>query len=384
MRNGIVAIGLLAAVTVSACGEAGGAEVPASEPTRTVNVEVVEVQPRPFTNVVRIVGTVEADRDVTVSAEEGGRVEALLAAKGSRLRAGAPLVRINDDVLSAQLEQAASQAALAEETWERQKRLWEQDSVGTEIAYLQARYNAATAKAQARVLRERVARTVVRAPISGVLDDRMVEVGSMVAPGAPVARILDADTVKVVGGVPERFAEDISRGAAVTVTVDALGGRSFAGAIDFVGAAINGDNRTFQVEVMVPNPGLGIKPGMVANVQIARQAVDSALVVPRNAVLRREAGYILYVARQSGEEWRAEARPVTPGATRGEQVVIEQGLEAGERVVVVGQQQLADGDAIRLLSQPEPREVRGQGRDQGSGDGAKEDDAAPDAEGGEG
>lgn len=351
MRNGIVAVGLMAAVVVSACGEAGGAEVQASatERVRTVNVEVMEVQPREFTNVLRIVGTVEAERDVTVSAEEGGQVEALLAEKGSRVRVGQPLIRLNDDVLRAQLDQAASQAALAEETWVRQKRLWEQDSVGTEMAYLQARYNTETAKAQARMLNERVARTVVRAPIDGVLDDRMVEVGSMVAPGAPVVRLLDADTVKIVGGVPERFAEDIRRGAEVAVTVDALGGRTYGGAIDFVGSAVAGDTRTFEVEVVVPNPGLGIKPGMVANVQIAREAMDSVLVVPRSAVLRRESGYVLYVARDTEDGWRAEARPVVPGATRGDQVVIEEGLEPGERVVVVGQQRVAHGDALRLM-----------------------------------
>ena len=363
MRNGIVAIGLVAAA-VSACGEAGGAEVASTdeERVRTVNVEVMEVAPRTFTNVVRIVGTVEAERDVTVSAEEGGRVEALLAAKGSMVRAGQPLLRIDDGVLRAQLDQAASQAALAEETWERQKRLWEQDSVGTEMAYLQARYNAETAKAQARVLNERVSRTVVRAPIAGVLDDRMVEVGTMVGPGAPVVRILDADTVKIVGGVPERFAADIERGSEVAVVVDALGGRTYAGAIDFVGSAIAGDSRTFPIEVVVPNPGLGIKPGMVANVQIARQALDSALVVPRSAVLRREDGYILYVARETAKGWRAEARPVVPGATRSEQVVIEQGLEPGERVVVVGQQRVAHGDALRFMGGPAPEETRSPAR----------------------
>lgn len=355
MRNGMAAVAVMAAAALTGCGEAGGSEVEASqaERVRTVSVEVVEVQPRAFTNVVRIVGTVEANRDVTVSAEEGGRVEAMLVPKGSRVRAGAALLRINDDVLRAQLDQAASQAALAEETWERQKRLWEQDSVGTEMAYLQARYNAETAKAQARMLNERVSRTVVRAPISGILDERLVEVGITIPAGAPVARILDADSVKVVGGVPERFAADIARGAEVLVTVDALAGRSYSGAIDFVGSAINPDNRTFEVEVVVPNPGLGIKPGMVASVQIARQVLDSVLVVPRHAVLRRESGYVLYVARETAEGWRAEARPIVPGATRGELVVIREGLEAGEQVVVVGQQRVAHGDALRFPSRPE-------------------------------
>lgn len=351
----VLAMAMVTGTGALACGPAGGAEVgdAASSgdgaPVRLVNVETLVVEPRPFTSHVRIVGTVEAERDVTVTAREGGTVEALVARKGGRVAAGEPLVRIDDDVLRAQLDQAESQATLAEETWTRQRQLWERDSVGTEMAYLQAKYNARTARAQAQVLSERVARTVVRAPFDGILDDRMVEVGSTVAPGAPVARLLDVDTVTISGGVPERFAADIARGTPVTVTVDALGGREFAGTIDFVGSAVAGGDRTFKVEVQVPNPGLGIKPGMVANVKIDRRTLEDAVVVPRPAVLRREAGYIVYVAKpDNAGGWRAEARPVVPGETGEQDVVITAGLDAGERVVVVGQQRLAHGDALRL------------------------------------
>ncbi|MDX1674158.1 MAG: efflux RND transporter periplasmic adaptor subunit, partial [Longimicrobiales bacterium] len=250
--TGLVVAGLL----LAGCGEAGGAEVPqtAEQAVRTINVEVAEVQPQDFTHFVRVVGTVEAERDVTVSAEEGGVVERLLAAKGEAVAAGQALVKLDDDVLRAQLDQAESQAALAEEQWQRQKRLWEQDSVGTEIQYLQAKYNARTAAANAQVLRERLARTWVRAPVAGVLDDRMVEVGTMVSPGAPVARLLDVDTVEVVAGVPERYAPDIESGAGVVVNVDALAGREYDGRVDFVGSAVDRDNRTFEVEIVVPNP----------------------------------------------------------------------------------------------------------------------------------
>lgn len=347
------AVVALGAGVWSACGPAGGAEAPENpeERVRTMNVEVIEVQPRDFTHFVRVVGTVEAEHDVTVSAEEGGVVEALLARKGDRVRAGAPLLKIDDDVLQAHLEQAVSRAALAEETWDRHRRLWEDEKVGTEMAYLEAKYNAQTARAEARVLNERVARTTVRAPVNGILDDRMVEVGSMVPSGAPVVRILDVDTVKIVGGVPERFAAAIEPGAEVSVEVQSLGGRVYSGSIDFVGSAVAGDNRTFRIEVDVANPGLGIKPGMVADIRISRRTLDSALVVPRHAVQRRETGYVVYVAEPVSEgQYRAAARAVVPGATRDDQIVIQEGLRAGDLVVVVGQQSVAHGDNLRLTN----------------------------------
>lgn len=355
MRIRVLAITAVAGLA-AACGPAGGAEVEeraAAERVRSMNVEVEEVRPESFTHFVRVVGTVRAQRDVTISAEEAGVIEAVLARKGDRVRAGQPLLRLDDDILSAQLSQAAAQAALAEETWERHKRLWEDEQVGTEMAYLQARYNAETARAQARVLSARVHRTTVRSPVTGILDDRMVEVGNMVAAGTPVARVLDMDTVKVEAGVPERYAADIGRGARVSLTVDGLGGRAFEGQVDFVGSAVAGDNRTFRIEVQVPNPGLGIKPGMVANVQISRLVMDSALVVQRHAVIRRETGYVIYVAVPTTDGWRAASRTVVPGPTRGDRVVIEEGLEPGERVVVVGQQRVAHGDALILTNEAE-------------------------------
>ncbi len=347
---------LTAGVLVVGCGSAGASEggARAEERVRSINVEVAEVEPRDFAHVVRVVGTVEADRDVVISAEEGGTVREVLVRQGQRVRPGQPLVRLDAGVLRAQLEQAVSQAELAEETWERQRVLWEEERVGTEMAYLQAKYNARTARAQARVLAERVERTVIRAPIAGILEERMVDVGAMVSPGSPVARILDVDTVKIVAGVPERYAGDVVAGDEVTVTLDRAAGREFVGRVGYVSAAVDPSSRSFTVEVEVPNAGLPLKPGMVANVRIARERLDAALVVPRHAMLRRESGYAIYVAVPHADGWRAEARWVEPGIARGDEVVILQGLEAGERIVVVGQQRVVHGDVLVITNGPAP------------------------------
>jgi outer membrane protein len=292
---------------------------------------------------------VRANQDVTIAAEESGPIRQLLVPKGSLVRAGQPIARIDDRLLRAQAEQAASEAALAAETYERQRRLWEEDRVGTEMAYLRARYGAQTAEAGARALRERLERTVVRAPIAGLLDDRLVEVGTMVMPGTPVARIVDVSRVKVTGGVPERFAGEIARGAVALISIDGSAAREFEGRIDFVGASVEEQGRTFPVEIVVPNPGGGLKPGMIANVRVTRGQIESALLIPQEAVLRTEDGYIVYLAVEQGDEVRAEARPVVLGPTQANQVLVTNGLAAGDRIVVVGQNKIAGGDRLQIV-----------------------------------
>jgi membrane fusion protein (multidrug efflux system) len=352
--NGAAA--LLAVAVAAACsgGEAQESSLSANaegtEPVRRIiNVQTVRVEPREFTEFITLTGTLEASTDVQVSAEESGVIRQLLVDKGAYVRAGQPIARIDDQVLRAQYDQARSEAELAKETYERQRRLWEEEKIGTEIAYLRAKYGAETAEANARMLAARLERTVVRAPISGVLDDRLVEVGTMVSPGTPVARIVDADPVEVTAGVPERYAAEIRPGAEVRVTIDHLGGRTFNGQVGYVGTALDQRTRTFPVEFTVANPGGVLKPGMVARLELQRRKLSDALLVPREAVQRVSTGYMVFVVAGEGERTYAEARPVQLGADAGNEVAIESGLSAGEQVIVVGQQQVANGDVVRVV-----------------------------------
>src|SRR5690606_2558754 len=159
--NGVAA---LLAVVVAGCngGEAqestAGAAAAAGEEQmrRIINGQTVQVDAREFTEFITLTGTLEASRDVEVAAEESGVIRELFVDKGARVRVGQPIARIDDQVLRAQYDQARSEAALAQETYERQRRLWEDEGIGTEIAYLRAKYGAQTAEANARMLRARL------------------------------------------------------------------------------------------------------------------------------------------------------------------------------------------------------------------------------------
>ena len=353
-RLGIGVPACVAALAVAGCGGAKG-EDPAQAGTgeayrRVVNVEVERVEPRSFTRTIRLTGVAVAMRDVVVSAEEAGVVRRIVLDKGTRVQADSAMLRLDDTVLKAQVRTAAAQADYDEEAWNRRKKLYEEDGVGSELAYHQARNIAKQSRGNLEVLEARLARTTIRAPISGILESRLVEVGTMVSPGTPVARIVQADTIRVLAGIPERYALRVSAGGEATTSFDVLPGEVFAGPMTFVGVTVDPENRTFPIELTLPNPGGRIKPGMVAEVSVVQAQMEGAIVVPRQALVAMEEGYIVFVVQGDGEESVAVARRVGVSASQGNVVVVEAGLRSGDRLVVVGQHGLTDGDGVRVVS----------------------------------
>jgi membrane fusion protein, multidrug efflux system len=344
---------LSAALVLAACGsaEAGDADEAATsdEFVRMINVETAPVTTQRFEEEIRLTSVATANQDVMIEAEESGAIREVYFDRGDRVSAGDPIAKIDDRILSTQVDQARAAAELAQQTWERRKRLWEEDQVGSELAYLEARYAAEQSAATLAGLEERLGRTVVRAPFSGILDERHVDVGTTVGPGKTVARIVSLNPIKVFAGVPERYAPDLAVGDPARLTFQALGGEVYDARIRYVGSTINPQNRTFPIEVQVPNPNGAIKPQMVANMAVTRRELESAIVVPQDALVRVEQGYVAFVAVERNGSLVAEVRDVVLGPTRRNLVVIEEGIEEGEELIVVGQKSVADGDRINIV-----------------------------------
>ena len=347
---------LAAAAFATGCSQAAGEAETADTSqgqldVRVVNVEVARVGLSEFTGFIRVTGEVEAVNDATVSAEESGQVREILAEKGRWVERGQPLVKLEDDLLAAQVEEARAAASLAREEWDRQRRLWEMDSIGTELMYLQRKYQAEIAEARLAQLEARLDRTVVAAPVSGVFDDHFLEVGEMAVPGAPVVRVVDISRVRVTAGVPERYARSVRRGDPAIVTLDIFPGREFNGRVGFVGASVDPSNRTFEIEIMLDNPEGIMKPAMVANVRVQRERMADVVVVPQDVVLRSAEGYKVFVVEDRDGFPVAKAREVELGPASGDDVVIIRGIEVGDLLITLGQQLVDDESRVRVVDE---------------------------------
>ena len=316
---------------------------------RVVNVEVTRVEPTTFVQYIRVVGEVEAMHDVTVSAEETGTIASFLVAKGERLTRGQPVARISSELLDAQLEEARAILDIATERYQRQRRLWEEQSVGTEMAVLEAKSQVQTSAARLKVLETRQARTLVATPIAGTYDEQYVEAGELVTPGTRLLRVLATDQVRVVAGIPERYALTIVPGTLALVTFDVLEGREFEGEIEFVGISVDRRSRTVPIEIVLDNGEGLIRPRLVANVQVERTREEQVIVVPQDLVQRTESGFQVFVAEQGADGLIAGAREVDLGASYANEVVVTSGLAAGERLITSGHRQVDDGSVVSLV-----------------------------------
>jgi RND family efflux transporter MFP subunit len=352
----VVTAATLLALAGTGCGspEASGTENTAggeASYVKTVNVEVLNIETAEFTSYIRLTAAVEAYEDVVVSSQESGVIERIIADKGSSVRAGQPIAKIDDEILSAQVDESRASASLAGERYERQRQLWEDEGIGSEIAFLQTKFEAQSADARLAFLEARLARHTIKSPITGLLDDRYVDVGEIVAPGTPVARVLTVDRLKVVGGVPERFGPYVREGGAAILDFDVLPGASIEGTIAFVGAAVDPQNRTFPIEILLDNPGGRLKPQMVANVRVATEQLQGVIVVPQDVVMRTEDGYQVFVVADGPGGTLAEARAVALGPSFENEVVISSGLFEGDRIIVTGHQMVDAGDRVREVSE---------------------------------
>lgn len=356
---------LLVTVLIGCGGEDGDAQrsdANAASNERLIRVETLVLQPTTFEDVIRVTGTVRALDDATLSAQSAGTVTTL-AGLGTYVARGGTVAQLNPAMAQSAFAQAeaqveAAQAAfdLAEDNLRRQEPLY-RDSVISAIEwenvranYNQARANLSQAEAGLSQAEEQLRQTRVAAPFGGRVEEHLVELGEQVTPGRTVARIINTDRVKIAAGVPERYAADIRVGTPVSVELQAYQGQPVQATVGFVGSAVNPDNRTFPIEIVINNQNAILKPEMVANVSVTRRQMEDVLVVPRAAVLRTEDGNIVYVVEQEPGRAVASRRDVVLGPSFGGDVVVTN-LQPGDEVIVLGQTNLTEGDPVQVMEQ---------------------------------
>jgi membrane fusion protein, multidrug efflux system len=350
MKNYSKSATMLLMLAIFAACESGSGERNANDlQVREVVVETMRVEPRAFEEIIRVTGTVEAMEDATISAETSGRIRNI-ADRGSVVRQGDVLVELDDRIVRTTLEMARTNYELAEDALRRQEPLL-QDSIISVLEYNRTRAQRDQARSQLEQAEKQMSDSRIEAPFHGTVEERMINIGELVNPGMAVLRLINIDRVRINAGVPERYINDVQRGTDVKVILKSYGGEIIDSEVSYAGRMIVPETRTFPIEIVMSNGSGLLKPEMVVNLEITRKVWDQTLVIPRTALVRDEDGLLLYVVRNSSDQRVAEARRVRTGPASGALIVIEDGLDPGDVVIVTGQTNVSDGDMLRVRNQ---------------------------------
>lgn len=391
VRN-VVLLVVMVALAVAACRKADGTPPKTANARTAIVVESALAQERPMPRGIDVTGTLVADAQADVAAETSGRVVAVMVERGTRVKTGAVLARLDERDATNQLrevEAAEAQAALrvtltaggafdperdpevekvrlameqAKTEDERYARLVKEGAVSVgeaesrHIQHLAAKeeYRAAhtrareayqallTQRTRLETARKALADTLIHAPFEGVVAEKHVNVGQFLQRGAKVATVVRVDPLRIELMVPETATVAVRRAEKVSFSVQAYPDRRFDGRVAYVGPSLRSESRVLVVEAVVPNAERLLHPGFFATARVELPSTERALFVPAAAV-RTDAGVSkLFVLKGD----RTEQRFVQIGRQNDGHVEIVRGLSTGERVVTSGLDQVEDGSTV--------------------------------------
>ncbi|MBO1111263.1 efflux RND transporter periplasmic adaptor subunit [Bordetella petrii] len=332
--------------TPSADTAAQAAAPAAAGPSAAIRVETAQVQQLTFTRGISAVGSLRSDESVVLRPEVAGRIQHIDFQEGQPVKQGQVLIRLDDSVPRAELDQARANLALAQSHYRRAV-----DLQGRGFVSQQARDEAASnlkvQQAAAALAQARLDKMTIRAPFAGIVGLRSMSVGDYVDQGQDLAPLEAIDPLKVDFRVPEMYFGKVKVGQALTVRLDALPGEERQGQVYAVSPLVDAGGRSILLRATVPNPDSRLRPGMFARVQLLFGA-DQVLAVPEAALAPSGQSQYVFNVRQ-GRAHRAE---VTLGERRDGKVEILTGVAAGDQVVVAGFQRLTDGAPVEIVPTP--------------------------------
>lgn len=315
-----------------------------------IPVAVTQVVSGSISSYYRATATLEAEKEAEILARVTGIVERLLVEEGDFVSAGEPLLKVDNDEYRFRLEQAAASTANIRSKFERME-LMIKEELATEEEFQTVRSDLASAEAEEGMARLALSHTTVKAPFSGRVTSRLVDVGQNLTVGDPVMVMADFDPLLAKVHVPSREFKKLQADQAVNLVLDSTGTR-LAGRIKLISPVIDPASGTIKLTVEVPDYPEQTRPGDFAQVQIVTEKRDDVLLVPRIAVLTDKGESVVYTV-VSGEdpeaEPAAERRVVEVGFTDDASAQIISGLSLEDMVVVKGQRSLKNGSPLKIL-----------------------------------
>lgn len=332
---------LLAAIVLTSCGSGSKSDEQSSQ---AIRVKVESVASSDANNLATYSGTVEEENATLVSFAVAGTVRSVNVGLGDRVRKGQLIATLDPQSIQSSYNAAKSTLDQAQDAYNRMQKLHEGGSL-PEIKWVEVESKLRQAKSMEEIARKNLSDCRLYAPFDGVVASKEAEVGQNVLPGVAVVKIVTGSRLKVKIAVPESEIASIKIGAKARVTVGALGSSSFEGTVAEKGIVANSLSRSYDVKIRLDAGSKQLMPGMVADVDLQKQAVATATscALPERIVQIDEKNNKFVWIANGG---KAEKRIVTTGDYTPHGVSITSGLNGGDKIIVEGQHKVCEGCAI--------------------------------------
>lgn len=305
-----------------------------------------------FNHYIDLQGNVTTKSNLMIFPEYAGVLKKVNVVEGQSVTKGQVLAIIDDGGLSQQLAQLNIQLELAKTTFERQNRLWEQ-KIGSEMQYLQAKSSYEAQQKAIIQVEEQVAKTLVKAPFKGTIDDIITHEGSVVSPGqSQLMRIINLNNMYIETDVPESHITTVTKNKKVVIEIPILG-KTIDGKIRQAGSYINPANRTFKIEVAVSNKDNSIKPNLTAKLRINDYTNTNAILIPQSIISENSKGqqYVYVVQdRNENDEGTAHRVIIETGLIQGDVIEVLSGISVGDEIIKEGARSIKDAQTVKILN----------------------------------
>jgi len=313
-------------------------------------VTAIELKEEIFMHYLELQGDVKTKQNVLIFPEMPGTLEKVYVSRGQNVVKGQVLASIDDGGMSQQVAQLEATTPLAKTTFERQKSLWDQ-KIGSEIQFLQTKTNYEAQKNSLAQFKKQLGKSTIRAPFTGVIDEVIKDQGTVVAPGpgSEIFRIVNLNNMFIETAVPEKYISNVTKGKSVEVFLPMLD-KTLNTKVKETGNFINPANRTFTIEIEVPNSDKSIKPNLTAKLKINDYTSKNALLISQSIISENAEGqqYVYIISNLKDNKGFAKQTIVKTGKTQGDVIEILEGVTAGDILIEAGARSVKDGQEVKI------------------------------------
>jgi len=308
-------------------------------------VTTLPIEKDKFQHFVEASGSVESRKNITLSAETMGNIKNIYVKEGQDVRRGQLLLKLDDEILRNNINEVETNLELATSVFQKRKNLWEKN-IGTEVQYLEAKNAKESLQNKLATLRSQLKQANVTAPFSGSIDKVFVREGEMAQPGSPMIRMISLSNMYIDVELSEAFVGKFKAGQPAIVTFPSLN-KEFESKISAVSKVIDVNNRTFSIEIELPQTDYMVKPNMISVVKLKDFEKDNAVIVPTNLIQMDKQGDYIYVLQNSDTLNIAKKIKIEKGKTYKNKTLVEEGLSGDELLIDEGFREVTDGTVVQ-------------------------------------